>query len=161
MHETPARRSVADLMTPDPVTVRADDPLSEAVRLLDEHRISGLPVIDNAGVLVGVVSNTDILRARASAHLWGNWPGLAVRHVMTQPAIHVLPSTSIDEAARLMDRDRVHRLVVVADEDRRRPIGVIGVSDIVRSVAEDQQSMLRTAHAAGDASGENGSGRAG
>lgn len=159
MHESSARRSVADLMTLDPVTVRADDPLTEAARLLVEHRISGLPVIDNAGTLVGVVSTTDLLRARASERLWSNWVSLAVRHFMTQPAIHVTPSTSIDEAARLMERDRVHRLVVVAEDDRQRPIGLISAADIVRSIAEDQQSMLRAAPAGGGSGEEGGDAR--
>lgn len=152
MRETSARRSVADLMTPNPVVVRADDPLTEAARLLVEHRISGLPVIDNAGILVGVVSNTDLLRARATERLWSNWTSLAVRHFMTQPAIHVTPSTSIDEAARLMERDRVHRLVVVAEDDRSQPIGLIAIADVIRSIAEDQQSMLRAA-SVGDGGG--------
>ena len=46
-------------------------------------------MVDGDGDLVGVISQTDLLRARATEHLWANWPGLAVRHLMTSPAIHV------------------------------------------------------------------------
>jgi CBS domain-containing protein len=130
-----AGASVGDLMHPNPIVVRADAPLSEAARLLDRHSISGLPVVDDEGYLVGVVSQTDLLRARATEHLWANWPGLAVRHLMTSPAISVRASLPTAAAARLMERERVHRLVVVREEDERIPIGVLSVSDIVHAMA--------------------------
>jgi IMP dehydrogenase len=130
-----AGASVGDLMHPDPIVIRADAPLAEAARLLDRHSISGLPVVDNAGFLVGVLSQTDLLRARATEHLWANWPGLSVRHLMTSPAIHVRASLPTAAAARLMERERVHRLVVVREDDERIPIGVLSVSDIVHAMA--------------------------
>ena len=129
-----AGASVGDLMHPDPIVIGADAPLAEAARLLDRHAISGLPVVDHAGFLVGVVSQTDLLRARATEHLWANWPGLAVRHLMTSPAITVRASLPTSAAARLMERARVHRLVVVREDDERIPIGVISVSDLVHSM---------------------------
>jgi len=125
------------MMTRDPLVVRADAPLAEAARLLDRHHISGLPVVDGAGALVGVVSHTDLLRARATEHLWANWPGLAVRHLMTSPALSVGPEATIAEAAHLMERDRVHRLIVVG-EDGRTPIGIIATADLVHSMAEER-----------------------
>lgn len=130
-----AGANVGDLMHPDPIVIRADAPLAEAARLLDRHSISGLPVVDGAGFLVGVLSQTDLLRARATEHLWANWPGLAVRHLMTSPAIHVRASLPTAAAARLMERERIHRLVVVREDDERIPIGVLSVSDIVHAMA--------------------------
>jgi CBS domain-containing protein len=64
MTETKTGRTVGEMMTRDPIVVLADAPLSEAARLLDRNRISGLPVVDGTGALVGVVSHTDLLRAR-------------------------------------------------------------------------------------------------
>jgi CBS domain-containing protein len=130
-----AGATVGDLMHPDPIVIRADAPLAEAARLLDRHSISGLPVVDPHGYLVGVLSQTDLLRARATEHLWANWPGLAVRHLMTAPAIFVRASLPTAAAARLMERERVHRLVVVREDDERIPIGVLSVSDIVHAMA--------------------------
>jgi CBS domain-containing protein len=125
---------VGDLMTPDPVVVSDRMPLVEAAKLMDLHGVSGLPVVDAAGALVGVVSQTDLLHARSTEGLWHAWPGLAVRHLMTRPAVSVDADTGLDEAAELMERLRIHRLVVVAD-DGRTPVGVLSVSDLVHSMA--------------------------
>ena len=127
---------VGDLMAIDPIVIRADAPLAEAARLLERHHIAGLPVVDHAGSLVGVLSQTDLLRARATEYLWSNWPALAVRHLMTSPAITIHRSAPLPEAARKMERHHVHRLVVVADNDERLPIGVISTSDLVRAMSE-------------------------
>lgn len=129
-------RVVGDLMAADPITVEAEAPLADAARLMEERHVSGLPVVDAAGALVGVVSQTDMLRARATEYLWANWAGLRVRHLMTSPAVTVHRQTPLALAARRMDRHHVHRLVVVDDHDDARPIGVLSTSDLVRAMAE-------------------------
>ena len=134
---TTRRTTVGDLMALEPIVVRADAPLTEAAKLLERHHISGLPVVDGAGSLVGVISQTDLLRARSTEHLWANWPGLVVRHLMSSPAITVHRDTTISEAARLMEGQQIHRLVVVSDTDELLPIGVLSTSDIVRLIAEE------------------------
>ncbi len=133
-HTTTPNLTVGDLMTGDPVTVDVDQPLAEAAEIMDRHRVSGLPVVDHQGKLVGVISQTDLLHARATEALWSVWVGLAVRHAMTRPAVAVTAGVSIDRAARLMEAHRIHRLVVTA-EDGETPIGVLSVSDLVHSLA--------------------------
>lgn len=135
MNATKDHPTVRDLMTIDPVVVSDDMPLTEAAAMMEFYRVSGLPVVDHAGRLVGVVSQTDILHARATEALWKAWPGLAVRHVVTRPAVTVTPDVAVEAAARLMEERRIHRLVVVA-ADGEAPIGVLSVSDLVRSLAE-------------------------
>ena len=78
--------TVADVMALDLVVVRSTAPIEQAAELMDRHHVSGLPVVGPAGTLVGVVSQTDLVRARSTEHLWANWPGLEVRHLMTSPA---------------------------------------------------------------------------
>jgi CBS domain-containing protein len=128
-------RLVGDLMALEPVIVRADAPLAEAAKLLDHHHIAGLPVVDGAGTLVGVISQTDLLRARATEYLWANWQGLRVKHLMTSPALTIHRDQPITMAARKMERHHVHRLVVVADEDETLPIGVISNSDLIHAMS--------------------------
>lgn len=128
-------RLVADLMAIEPVVVRADAMLAEAARVMEAHHVNGLPVVDAAGTLVGVISQTDLLRTRATEFLWVNWPGLRVKHLMTTPALTVHRDAPLTLAARKMERHHVHRLVVVADEDETLPIGVISTSDLVRAMA--------------------------
>jgi CBS domain-containing protein len=126
--------TVHQLMTPDPIVVIESAPLDVCVRLLEEHEISGMPVVDEDGLLVGVISETDVVRARATAHLWSRWPGLRVRHLMHSPVLTADCEMEIGEAAALMERAHVHRLVVV-DESQTRPIGIISTSDLVRALA--------------------------
>jgi CBS domain-containing protein len=135
--------TVGDLMALDPIVIKANAPLAEAAELLDRHRISGLPVVDAGGSLVGVVSQTDLVRARSTEYLWSNWPGLAVRHLMTSPAITVTRSTPLGIAAARMERQHIHRLVVVADDDERLPIGILSMTDLVHAIATKPTPGLR------------------
>ncbi|HEY8239092.1 MAG TPA: CBS domain-containing protein [Candidatus Limnocylindrales bacterium] len=126
---------VADHMAASPILVRADASLSEAVALMDRHHVHGLPVIDDEGALIGVLSQTDLNRARSTEYLWANWPGLAVRHLMTSPAITVHKSTPLLVAARRMEEEHIHRLVVVEDGDDGWPIGVLSMTDLIHALA--------------------------
>lgn len=131
---------VGDLMAVEPIVVHANSSLSDAAALLDRHHVHGLPVVDGAGSVVGVLSQADLVRARSTEYLWANWSGLAVRHLMTSPAITVTRSTPIPLAAATMERHHVHRLVVVADDDDRLPIGVLSSTDLVHSIVESTAS---------------------
>ncbi len=129
--------TVGQVMTPDPVTIRQDAPLSTAARLLEENEISGVPVVDDEGLLVGVLAESDLVRARATEHLWDRWPGLSVRHLMHTPALTADRSMTLDEAAATMERAHVHRLVVVG-EDQATPVGIVSTSDIVRAMVGER-----------------------
>ena len=136
MNEPRRAPIVGDLMTPDPVTVAADAPLSQAIELFDLYRVHGLPVVDELGTLVGVLSETDLVRARTTEHMWDGWPGLKVRHLMTSPAVTAVTTTPLDEAVRTMEERHIHRLVVVDEDEEDCPIGVISMTDVVHAMAE-------------------------
>jgi CBS domain-containing protein len=127
--------TVADVMVLDLVVVRANAPIEQAAELMDRHHVSGLPVVDTTGTLVGVVSQTDLVRARSTEYLWANWPGLSVRHLMTSPPVTVQRSTPLAIAAARMERNHIHRLVVVADDDETLPIGILSATDLVHDIA--------------------------
>ena len=126
-------RTVGEVMTANPVSIAETASLKEAVGILDSKKITGLPVVDASGLLVGVLSQTDLIRARANSHLVSTWPGLPVGQIMTKPALTIASSASLEEAARVMEERRVHRLVVC--DEAATPIGIISSSDLVRSWA--------------------------
>jgi len=128
--------TVGELMSTNPIVVSADAPLAEAARLLEQHHVHGLPVVDALGGLVGVVSQTDMLRARATDDLWARWPGLRVRHLMTSPALTIAAEAGIAAAAVRMERERVHRLIVVGP-DGQTPVGVVSTTDLVHAMVEE------------------------
>lgn len=128
---------VADRMASNPIVIRADASLTDAAALMDQHHVHGVPVVDHNGILVGVLSQTDLIRARSTEYLWSNWPGLAVRHLMTSPAMTVHRSTPLIVAARKMEEHQIHRLVVVEDGDDTSPIGVLSMTDLIHALAEE------------------------
>jgi CBS domain-containing protein len=121
-------------MTGSPVVVSECDALAAVAELMAGFEISGLPVVDSNDHLVGVITQTDLVRLRGSTMPWSGWHGLLVRDVMTRPAKTIEQSSALDAAARQMTADGVHRLVVV--DGKQFPIGVISGSDLVREIAD-------------------------
>ncbi len=138
---------VRDAMTRDVLSVSKYDDIGNAVRLLAEKNISGLPVIDRENRVVGIVSEADvvsmvgsrrahtfkeILRSIVGHPLPERKIGHLVGDIMTSPAVTVYPDAEISEAVRLMDSQRIRRLPVV-DKDQRL-VGLISRSDIVKAM---------------------------
>lgn len=147
-----------DVMNPDLLTVADEMTTDDLARYLIEHEISGAPVVDSEGHLIGVVSMTDIGRALAetadlasplSMDFYRNdradlsleelgqryveERSLVVRDVMT-PIIYQVPATaSARDVARLMIEHHIHRLVVT---ERKEPIGIITSMDLLRIIAD-------------------------
>lgn len=127
---------VADLMTIDPIIVSVDESIEDAEELLRIHRITGLPVVDLDGRLVGVISQTDLLYLRVptvQALIHHRASGIRVGEVMSMPPVTIDSTAALQQAARLMHRDRLHRLVVV--DAAGRPVGVISAMDFVALAA--------------------------
>jgi CBS domain-containing protein len=128
---------VADLMTIDPIVIADDATVEDAEELLRRNRISGLPVVDIAGRLVGVISQTDLLYLAiptVQALIHHREHGIRVGEVMSSPPVTIDSSATVREAARRMHHERLHRLVAV--DEHGRPIGVISAMDFVALIAE-------------------------
>jgi CBS domain-containing protein len=143
-----------DLMSRQVIAIPQEMPLVAAARVLSRDQISGAPVVDAAGVCVGVVSATDFLRlANRGAHLaavtcatplcvCSDWqllelhelPADEVRCHMTPDPVTVQPGTSIRELARLMLDAHIHRVIVV--DVGGRPVGIVSSTDVVAAVAQ-------------------------
>jgi CBS domain-containing protein len=126
---------VVDLMAGDPITVAPDVPVIKVAEVLADYDIGGMPVVDPAGRVVGVVSQTDLVHLWASSVAPSEWPTLSVRDVMTEPAVTIRGSATLTQAARLMTEHDVDRLVVVG-EDIGTAFGVISASDLVRGFGQ-------------------------
>jgi len=142
---------VADLMTKNLVTVLPETSLADAARIMLARHLSGLLVLDGAGILQGVITEGDLLRraeiGTADAH--ANWlktflmpgslaadyvktHGRHVSEVMTADPVCVTPQTALDAAAALMGKRHIKRLPVV---ENGLPVGVISRSDLLRALA--------------------------
>ena len=132
---------VGERMTPLPLTVRWSAKVIDAVRLLREARIRHLPVLDDAGGLIGIVTDRDLrqvifdprLQERFGAGLGDALQDLTVRDIMTWAVITVRPETEIRDAARLMHQRKVGALPVVKN---RRLVGILTETDVIRVFAE-------------------------
>ncbi len=132
------RMHVADAMTTDPVTLREDHSVQHAGVILLREGISGAPVLDHHGVLIGVFSHADVLaRFAAPRERRGALARLDDRHASavtvgeacTRPAVTIGRDATIDTAAReLLDRD-IGRLVVV---DEGEIVGILSRTDVLK-----------------------------
>ncbi len=132
-------------MIVDPVTIHASALVSEALNIMERYKISGVPVIDDAGLLVGIITNRDL---RFETRF-----DIAVSEVMTpQPLVTVPVGTTLDEAKVKLQRHRIEKLLVVDDDGHLK--GLITVKDIQKAIrfphaAKDGLGRLRCAAAIG------------
>jgi CBS domain-containing protein len=149
---------VRDLMTERVLSIGPEAPIKDVARILVEHRISGLPVCDVEGHVLGVVSEGDILYKEhdpEDGHRGGplSWivegspagetvkaAALTAAKAMTAPAITVAPYESVAEAARLMCERGVNRLPVVKDE---KLIGIVTRADLVRAFIRSDEEIAK------------------
>ena len=130
-------------MVVNPITVRPDATLADALELMKRHRISGIPVTEQGGRLVGIITNRDVRFA-------GN-PRQPVSELMTKDAlVTVGPGVTQDEARKQLHQNRIEKLLVV-DADYRC-IGLVTVKDIEKAVSypnatKDGAGRLRVAAA--------------
>ena len=150
---------IREIMSSEVVTVSTDASLKEVAEILAERRISGLPVVDDDGLVVGVVSEADILfKERGPSSRGGVFAWLLDRYgiegqlklealiageAMTSPAIVIDPRSPVAEAAHLMLERRVNRLPVV---DKGELVGIVTRSDLVRAFARPDEAIEREIH---------------
>ena len=132
-------------MIVDPVTIRPDRPVREALAVMERYKISGVPVVDEDGHLVGIITNRDL---RFETRF-----DIPVSEVMTpQPLVTVPVGTTLDEAKGVLQKHRIEKLLVV-DGDKHLK-GLITVKDIQKAIsypiaAKDDLGRLRVAAAIG------------
>ncbi len=132
---------VRDYMTTHLVTFKPDTDLYSAINLLLEHRISGAPVVDEQGNLIGLLAETDCLRGILSGAYFEETGGL-VGSCMNAKVESVSPDTSVIEVAERLLRGGHRRLPVV---EEGRLLGQVSCHDVLLAVKEFAQHERRHA----------------
>lgn len=142
---------VRDVMTPNVISVKADDSILSAARLMLQNRISGLPVLDASGTLVGIVTEGDFLRRRELgttkrrprwvefllgpgklAEEYVHQSGRKVSEVMTRNPHTASEDDSLESVVTQMERHRVKRLPVMRDG---KPVGIVSRANLLHALA--------------------------
>jgi CBS domain-containing protein len=150
--------TVHDVMTTSVVSVQETTPLKEVAQVLVDRGISGVPVVNESGRVVGIVSEADflfkesgpeIVRQRRLARFFGDSKSNQARRAkleattaaeaMTTPAITISPTQPVAEAARLMTARQVNRLVVL---DAEELIGIVTRADLVRAFVRSDEDLV-------------------
>jgi CBS domain-containing protein len=151
---------VSDVMTRRVISVPPEETIRHAIRLMLENRVSGLPVIDDKGELVGIVSEGDFLRRPEigterrksrwlAAFLGPGKPandyvhshGLKVKEVMTCKPVMVQEDTPLDQVVHLMESHNIKRLPVVRG---RKVVGVVSRANLMRALASIYRSAPKS-----------------
>jgi CBS domain-containing protein len=152
--------TVRDVMTRSVVSVPLIAPLKEVAQALVDNQISGVPVVDVDGTVLGVVSEADLLvkeqgadaiRHRPLARLLGEsresraqlvkLEAITAAEAMTSPAVTITPGRPIHEAAAIMTARRVNRLPVVDDGQL---VGIVSRADLVRAYVRSDEELAAT-----------------
>jgi CBS domain-containing protein len=148
---------VRDIMKTEVISVGPETTVRELADILAEHKISGVPVVDSEGLVIGVVSEADVILQDADLHFpyyiqfldsiiylqsvakfehrLRKMFGTKVADIMSQEIITVSPDASVYDAAALMADHKVNRLPVIEDE---KVVGIMTRGDIVRAIAESK-----------------------
>lgn len=150
-------KTVADVMTKEPITVMPQTPIQEAIEILAAKKISGLLVVDENGKLVGTISEADLMWQETGVEtppyimfldsvIYLQNParhnkeihkalGQTVGEVMSDRPFTIKANKSVKEAARLMHEKKVRRLPVV--DEQSQLIGIITQGDVIRMMAAE------------------------
>ena len=146
-------KTAKDIMTKNPVTVSPETEILQAAKILLEKRINGVPVVDEAGKLVGILCQSDLIVQQKKMPIPSLFTfldgiisltsmkqmekearkitALTAAHAMTKNPVMVKPDTAIETMAELMADKKFHTLPVV---DEGRLVGIVGTEDILRTL---------------------------
>jgi len=143
----------ADVMSRDVITVTPQTTLRELAKILSEHGINGVPVVDDDGKVIGVICESDLVKQNRPIHIptvfvildsvipldnpwrlqkeFKRLAATTVGEIYSHPAVTVAPDTDLSEVARIMSDDKYYTLPVV---DGGKLVGVLGKADVIRSL---------------------------
>ena len=152
--------TAADIMTTKVITARPDDSMAKIARLLSDHAISAVPICDAQGVVLGMLSEGDLIRPfekdKLSKRAW--WLNLLAegtdlapsfleclrvenhpaRELMAGPVITASPDTTVPDLAELLSRHHIKRLPILSDG---KLVGIVSRADVVNAIARTPDAV--------------------
>ncbi|NOZ69562.1 MAG: CBS domain-containing protein [Deferribacteres bacterium] len=144
-----------DIMTRDVITVNPEATIKELARLLTDHRISGVPVVNDKGEIAGIVTENDLIRKNKRLHIptvirlfdayllvgskemekeIRNIAATTVDEICTKEVVSIDEETTVEEIATIMAEQHIHLLPVLRG---RKVVGIVGKADMVRAMADE------------------------
>ena len=145
--------NASDIMTTEVITVKKETPLKELAEILYKNRINGVPVVDDEGLLIGIICESDLVRKDKKLHIptvvalfdavfylesskniekeIKRINATTVEELFTKKVVTVDEKTPIDEIATIMTQKKVYTIPVM---DGNRMVGVIGKGDVIRTL---------------------------
>lgn len=123
-----------DIMTKRVVTVASTLSIREIAKIMEREGVSGVAVTSPERGVVGIVSECDVLRHFGKM----NWGLLTAEEIMTPYIEAITPETTIEQAADLMQKKHIHRLLVMGRDlsEPQMPAGIVSASDIVKEIGK-------------------------
>jgi CBS domain-containing protein len=127
-----------DSMTKKVMCIKKDTPVIEAIRLMSEKNITGIPVVNDNMILLGIISEQDVLRL---LHTFQEENDKTVNDFMTQPAIHFDEKESLMDVCQCLEGNSIRRVPVTSNG---KVVGVISRSDILKCILHlwDENAMV-------------------
>ena len=143
--------TIEEVMTRDVITVGPTTPIHKAAQVMVQHGVSGLPVVDDDGRLVGMISEGDLIvrqkrrgerpwwrrffeDAEQLAHEYQRATGTTVGEVMSRPVISISPAWGIEMVATILQNKGIRRLPVVQDG---QIVGIVSRADLIKALAAE------------------------
>jgi len=125
-----------DIMTRDVISVTKDTPVIEVMKLMEEHDITGLPVVEEDMTLVGIVSEKDLLKL---VHPWRGLENKVVSDFMTQPAIHFDKNENILEVFDCLAENSFRRVPVTSEG---KLVGIISRPEVIKYILKLREKEI-------------------
>lgn len=125
---------VRDLMHKGVITCQPETSIRDAARRMVDYDVSALVVVDESGHMIGLLSRTDLVKARIQDQ--EHWRELLVADLMIKDVVTVHTSDTLKHAGELMMAKRIHRVVVVEENGaHKNPVAILSITDVVRDMA--------------------------
>jgi CBS domain-containing protein len=144
--------NASDIMTTNVITVKKETPLAELAEILYKNHINGVPVVDDEGLLIGIICESDLIRKDKKLHIptvvalfdavfylesskkmekeIQQFSATTVEDLFTRKVITVDEKTALDEIATIMTREKIYTIPVM---DGERLVGIVGKNDVIRT----------------------------